>query len=106
MGNNQLNEPAVHAPLSGLPVPPPIRDSPSRQWREAHLYQAAPALLMTLELAIKLQMPLLITGEPGCGKTSAAYWAAWRMGLTPGHGAEPLVHYQVRSDASAGKLKY
>jgi MoxR-like ATPase len=30
-------------------------------------------------LALKLGKPLLITGEPGTGKTQLAYWAAWYL---------------------------
>src|SRR6187549_2041704 len=36
-------------------------------------------LRATIFLALKLGKPLLITGEPGTGKTQLAYWAAWHL---------------------------
>jgi MoxR-like ATPase len=36
-------------------------------------------LRATIFLALKLGKPLLITGEPGTGKTQLAYWAAWYL---------------------------
>jgi MoxR-like ATPase len=41
-----------------------------------HLSDTNP-LKATILLALKLGKPLLITGEPGTGKTQLAYWAAW-----------------------------
>lgn len=87
--------------LSG-PTPPPVPPGASQKWHEARLYQADPDLKLVMEIAVELRQPLLITGDPGCGKTSAAYWAAWRMGLTP----DQLVHAQIRSDETAERLKY
>lgn len=36
-------------------------------------------LQSAIRLALKLGKPLLITGEPGTGKTQLAYWAAWYL---------------------------
>lgn len=36
-------------------------------------------LKATIFLALKLGKPLLITGEPGTGKTQLAHWAAWYL---------------------------
>jgi MoxR-like ATPase len=36
-------------------------------------------LRAAIHLALKLGKPLLITGEPGTGKTQLAYWAAWYL---------------------------
>jgi MoxR-like ATPase len=36
-------------------------------------------LKSTIFLALKLGKPLLITGEPGTGKTQLAHWAAWYL---------------------------
>ena len=38
---------------------------------------AGSPLKAAIYLALKLGKPLLITGEPGTGKTQLAYWAAW-----------------------------
>ncbi len=72
------------------------------KWREAHLYAPPAKLVTAIEVAIELGQPLLITGEPGSGKTAAAYWAAWRLGLSP----DDFIFEQVRSDATAAKLRY
>ena len=73
-----------------------------RKWIEAPRYEPGDELVTALNMAMALDQPLLVTGEPGCGKTSAAYWAAWRMGLDH----EDVIHETVRSDASAARLKY
>lgn len=53
-----------------------------------------------INTAIAVGEPLLITGEPGTGKTQAAYYAAYKLGL------EPVIHFQVKSDSSARDLLY
>ncbi len=50
--------------------------------------------------AIAVGEPLLITGEAGTGKTQAAYYAAYKLGI------EPVLHFQVKSDGSARDLLY
>lgn len=54
----------------------------------------------TRSLAIAVGEPLLITGEPGAGKTQTAYYAAYKLGV------EPVIHFQVKSDSSAHDLLY
>ena len=39
------------------------------------------ALTAAINTAIAVGEPLLITGEPGTGKTQAAYYAAWKLGI-------------------------
>ena len=53
-----------------------------------------------INTAIALGEPLLITGEPGTGKTQAAYYAAYKLGI------EPVIHFQVKSDTTARDLLY
>ena len=53
-----------------------------------------------ISTAIAVGEPLLITGEPGTGKTQAAYYAAYKLKI------EPVIHFQVKSDSSAGDLLY
>ena len=57
-------------------------------------------LATAINTAIAVGEPLLITGEPGTGKTQTAYYAAWRLDL------EPVIHFQVKSDSSAHDLLY
>jgi MoxR-like ATPase len=85
-----------------LKAQPPAPKNGPRKWLEAPLYDPGAELETALNMAMALEQPLLITGEPGCGKTSAAYWAAWRMCLEP----EDVIHETVRSDSSAARLKY
>lgn len=75
---------------------PPV----SELYRDPAGYQASPALVTAVEVAQLLGMPLLLTGEPGCGKTSVAAWIAWRLGL-----AAPL-EYNVKSTSSGRDLLY
>ncbi len=51
-------------------------------------------------MAIAVGEPLLITGEPGTGKTQAAYYAAYKLNT------EPVIHFQVKSDSTAHNLLY
>ena len=62
-------------------------------------YLPSPELVEAADVAVRLQMPLLLTGEPGVGKTQAAYWLAAKLGLD-------LLEYAVRSTATASDLFY
>jgi MoxR-like ATPase len=53
-----------------------------------------------INTAIAVGEPLLLTGEPGTGKTQAAYYTAYKLGV------EPLIHFQVKSDSTARDLLY
>lgn len=55
---------------------------------------------IAINTALAVGAPLLITGEPGTGKTQAAYYAAYKLGI------EPVLHFQVKSDCSARDLLY
>jgi MoxR-like ATPase len=55
---------------------------------------------VAINTAIAVGEPLLITGEPGTGKTQAAYYAAYKLGLGN------VLHFQVKSTSSAGDLLY
>jgi MoxR-like ATPase len=46
---------------------------------ESYYLSETNPLRATIFLALKLGKPLLITGEPGTGKTQLAYWAAWYL---------------------------
>jgi MoxR-like ATPase len=70
-----------------LPDPPPWReflraDAPGRTPRErGHTYQVDPAEAEVVNAALYLRRPLLVTGEPGTGKSSLAYSVAAELGL-------------------------
>jgi len=71
---------------------PPERanDNPSRRGQVFRLPREngefngeSQRLLLAVNAAIHLRRPLLVTGAPGCGKTSLAYAIAWELSLGP-----------------------
>jgi MoxR-like ATPase len=63
-------------------------------------YDPGEALKAAVNIALLLGQPLLLTGEPGCGKTSLAYWLAYQMGL------EKPLSQVVKSTMSGKDLLY
>lgn len=68
-------------------------------------YFPSPGLLMSANVALTLGRPLLLTGEPGCGKTDFAFAVAREMAKRFSAPPEPLECY-VRSDTRARDLLY
>ena len=68
--------------------------------RRAVKYQAAPNLKVAINTALALEMPLLVAGEPGTGKTQVAWFIAAAFGL-----GDPLV-LPVKSTTAARELLY
>lgn len=69
-------------------------------------YDAEDGLIDAANAALAVEAPLLLTGEPGCGKTDFAWVVARSLhaqGLTPSH--EPL-RCHVRSDSRAKDFLY
>ncbi|MEZ5477838.1 MAG: MoxR family ATPase [Thiolinea sp.] len=62
-------------------------------------FQAPPGLLDAINAALVTRTPLLLTGEPGTGKTQVAWFLARYFDI-------PLFEYQVRSDSQATDLRY
>ena len=67
---------------------------------DAQLFDPGEDLETAMNTALAVGLPLLLTGEPGTGKTQAAYYAAWKLGV------EPVLHFQVKSDSTARDLLY
>ncbi len=67
---------------------------------EAPLFVPGDELETAINTALAVGEPLLITGEPGTGKTQAAYYAAHNLGV------EPVLHFQVKSESTAQDLLY
>jgi MoxR-like ATPase len=63
-------------------------------------YLADPGLVDAVNVALLLGQPLLLTGEPGTGKTQLAYSLAWELGLD-----EPL-KFETKSTSTASDLFY
>jgi len=53
-----------------------------------------------INTALAVCEPLLLTGEPGTGKTQTAYYVAWKLRLGD------VLHFQVKSDSTAQDLLY
>lgn len=76
-----------HDGIRRLPPPPPWRDHGTtgypdeRTWRRGAVYQATPEIVDTVNAALYLRRPLLVTGPPGSGKSSLAYHVAHELGL-------------------------
>ncbi len=67
---------------------------------DARRFVPGEQLETSINTAIAVGEPLLITGEPGTGKTQAAYYIAYKLGI------EPVIHFQVKSDSTARDLLY
>ncbi|WP_299485580.1 MoxR family ATPase [Acaryochloris sp. IP29b_bin.137] len=63
-------------------------------------YIADDGLRDACNVALLLGQPLLLTGEPGTGKTQFAYNLAWELGF------EPPLKFETKSDSTARDLFY
>ena len=63
-------------------------------------YVAPPGLVAAVNVAQELGMPLLLTGEPGCGKSQLARSVAWEFDW-----GDPLT-FTVKSDTQGRELFY
>src|SRR5437763_16480035 len=78
-------------------------DIPASRWAEQARpdgYLADPDLVDAVNVALLLGQPLLLTGEPGSGKTQLAYSLAWELDLE-----EPL-KFETKSTSTASDLFY
>ena len=69
------------------------------QAQAAAHYRPSTDLLTAINMAIHVGAPLLLTGEPGTGKTVAAAFIARFFGI-------PLFPFQVKSTSTADDIKY
>lgn len=91
---------AVRTPAKGgkkLELEPPFS---ARKVSIEDAYQPEDGLLEAADVAMILGTPLLLTGEPGSGKTSAAYYLASQLNLP-----KPFEH-DVKSSSTAKDLLY
>src|SRR5258707_2080571 len=68
-------------------------------------YLPSPGLLNALEVAYMLKRPLLLTGEPGTGKTQFAFWAADQLSRTADFLNIPYI-YNTKTSSTAQDLFY
>jgi len=66
---------------------------------DAKNFIAGNKLADAMNTSIAVGKPLLLTGEPGTGKTQSAYYAAWQLKVK-------CIHFQVKSDSTAQDLLY
>src|ERR1051325_9086315 len=67
---------------------------------DAERFVPGEQLEVAINTAIAVGEPLLITGEPGTGKTQTAYYIAHKLGI------EPVIPFQAKSDSRAQDLLY
>ena len=67
--------------------------------KAAERFQASDDLLLAINAAIAARVPLLLTGEPGTGKTQVAWFLKRYFKIA-------LFEYQVRSGSQATDLRY
>lgn len=65
----------------------------------ANLYRPDAALEEAINTALAVAEPLLLTGEPGTGKTQAAYYVARQLGTE-------VFHFQTKSTSTGNDLLY
>ena len=64
-------------------------------------YRADPHLVSAVNVALLLGQPLLVTGDPGTGKTQLAHAIAWELGF-----GERAIPFETKSTSSAKDLFY
>jgi MoxR-like ATPase len=65
----------------------------------ASTFQLTPPLEVAINTALAVGAPLLVTGEPGTGKTQVAWYLGWYFDA-------PVFDFQVRSTSTADDLRF
>jgi MoxR-like ATPase len=89
------NVAAARASLEARKLPKAVTDFRA----SAPYFQLDAGLEIAINMALAVGAPLLLTGEPGTGKTQVAFFLGWYFGI-------PVFEYQVRSTSTAEDLKY
>jgi MoxR-like ATPase len=84
------------------PIPnyQPPADRPPDPLRDPRHYRASPELVQAVNVALALRKPLLVTGEPGTGKTDLAYRIAAELNLGD------VLRFDTKSSSQANDLFY
>lgn len=88
----------ANADQSWLVKRPAIKNKRSLE-QDAPYFVAGQVLADAINTSIAVGEPLLLTGQPGTGKTQTAYYVAFHLGVQ-------CIHFQVKSDSSARDLLY
>lgn len=65
-------------------------------------YIASEELIQAVEIAIALNKPLVVSGEPGTGKTQLAHWVAEQLSVQTEQSAAPFVGKTIVFDTKSG----
>ncbi len=85
----------ARAALHARDIPETLRDFTV----SAKRFQLEADLEVAINMALAVGAPLLLTGEPGTGKTQVAYYVGWYFGVR-------VYDFQVKSTSTAQDLKY
>jgi len=94
---------ATDGAVGEVDLPPPWRSRVG----DVKGYQPEPGLVDAVNVALALGQPLLLTGEPGTGKTQLAWHVTWQVLGTNSEGKprEPLV-FEAKSTSNSRELFY
>jgi MoxR-like ATPase len=88
---------------NGVPIAERDRELPGYEpleyFHHPRNYIAAEGLKQAVNVALALGQPLLVTGEPGTGKTQLADSIAWELGL-------PMLEFHTKTTSTAADLFY
>jgi len=93
-------KPEGHIPDNSVLANRPFTDIDRSFEADARRFVPGKRLETAINTAISVGEPLLITGEPGTGKTQSAYYTAYKLNV------EPVIHFQVKSESTARDLLY
>ena len=91
--------------LTQAPIPDKWKQLPFANLEKANdasLYVAPLGLRDAVNVALELGLPLLLTGEPGVGKSMLA----WSLNREMGYQDDDLLHFVVKSDTRDSELFY
>ena len=86
---------AARARLEAQELPPTLHDFRA----SAPHFRVSRELETAVNMALSVGAPLLLTGEPGTGKTQVAWYLGWYFGID-------VFSYQVRSTSTSTDVKY
>lgn len=96
----QIIRPTVDGAIAPKePVSLSLDEVPARAQREGLPYVMGEELAAAVNVALALDQPLLVTGEPGCGKTTLAWEVARQLGTE-------VYEFHTKSTSSARDLLY
>ena len=96
LGNSYYQGQGKKRPQTEPPLPeisPDLLNSPEG-------YRASRELAAAVDVALTLGMPLLLTGEPGLGKSQLAHSLAWELGFGD------VLEFTAKSDTQGSDLFY